>query len=460
MIGATIRQVRAFVVPAVAPIETDAYHWLDDHVATPMAKYPDYRQSRKSWGIHVIGTLVVEVEADDGTVGVGVTAGGEPGAWIVERHLARFLEGARAADIERIWDQMYLSTLNYGRRGIVLNVISAIDLALWDLLGKLRDEPVYQMLGGPVRDEVLFYATGPRPDVAERLGFIGGKLALRHGAAEGEAGLRQNIEALADARSKVSPDFWLMFDCWMSLDLDYALKLARESAELGLKWIEEALPPDDYWGYAALKKRVPPGVLVTTGEHEATRWGFRLLLEMQCADIIQPDVSWCGGITELLRISALADVHGVLVIPHGSSMFSNHYVITRHNSPFSEYLVASPRGETVLPMYGDLFVDEPLPLNGQTQAFGQARLRRHAQPGPATSSTVSALTRHKGMAAIQRRRRKKMKRERMARKQTCRRSRSLPCRRCSSPAGSAARRPRTRSSRSAWPSAATPAANG
>ena len=260
---------------------------------------------------------------------------------------------------------MYFATINYGRRGLVLNVISAVDLALWDLLGKLRGEPVYHLLGGPVRDEVLFYATGPRPDLAEEQGFIGGKMALRHGASEGTEGLHRNIAQLADMRAKTSPDFWLMFDCWMSLDLDYALKLAHAASDHGLKWIEEALPADDYWGYAALRKRMPAGTLVTTGEHEATRWGFRLLLEMGCADIIQPDVSWCGGISELLKISALADARSVLVIPHGSSMFSNHYVITRHNSPYSEYLVASPNGDEVLPMYGGLFEDEPLPVNGR-----------------------------------------------------------------------------------------------
>jgi len=77
-----------------------------------------------------------------------------------------------------------------------------------------------------------------------------------------------------------------------------------------MKWIEEALPPDDYWGYAELRRNVPHGMLVTTGEHEATRWGFRMLLEMECADILQPDVGWYGGITEMIKISALADAHG------------------------------------------------------------------------------------------------------------------------------------------------------
>ena len=135
----------------------------------------------------MLGTLVVEVEADDGTVGFGVTTAGEPGAWIVERHLARFLEGAQVTDIEKIWDQMYRSTLFYGRKGLVLNVISAVDLALYDLLGRLRQEPVYQLLGGAVRDELTFYATGARPDLAQQMGFIGGKMAAAPCAARGSS---------------------------------------------------------------------------------------------------------------------------------------------------------------------------------------------------------------------------------------------------------------------------------
>jgi L-rhamnonate dehydratase len=139
-----IRQVRAFVVRGGGGDYHDQAggHWIDDHIATPMAKYPQYRASRRSFGINVLGTLVVEIEAADGTLGFAVTTGGDPGAWIVENHLARFLEGARATDIERIWDQMYQSTLFYGRKGLVINVISGVDLALWDLLGKLRGEPV------------------------------------------------------------------------------------------------------------------------------------------------------------------------------------------------------------------------------------------------------------------------------------------------------------------------------
>lgn len=366
----TIRDVRAFTTRGGGADYHDqsGYHWIDDHIATPMARYPEYRQSRQSFGINVLGTLLVEIEASDGTVGFALTTAGEIGAFIVERHLSRFLIGRKITEIEKIWDQMFNATLYYGRKGVVLNAISVVDLALWDLLGKVRQEPVHALLGGPVRDELMFYATGTRPDLAKQLGFIGGKLPLLHGPAEGDEGLKKNIAKLEDMRSKVGDDFWLMYDCWMILDVNYATRLAHKANEVGLKWIEECLPPDDYWGYAELKRNVPKGMLVTTGEHEATRWGFRMLLEMGCCDIIQPDVNWCGGITELIKISALADAHGALVVPHGSSVYSYHFVITRHNSPFTEIIMTAPHADKVLPAFTPLLLDEPIPVNGRMKA--------------------------------------------------------------------------------------------
>lgn len=362
-----IRQVRASVVRGGGADYHDQAggHWIDDHIATPMSRYPEYRQSRRSFGINVLGTLLVEIEAADGTIGFAVTTGGEPAAYIVEKHLARFLEGRDPAEIDKIWDQMYFSTQFYGRKGLVVNAISGVDLALWDLLGRLRQEPVHHLLGGAVRDELVFYATGARPDLAKMMGFVGGKLPLHHGPAEGDEGLDRNLALLSDMRSKVGKDFWLMYDCWMALDLDYATRLAHRAQEFHLKWIEEALSPDDYWGYAALKRAVPAGMLVTTGEHEATRWGFRMLIEMECCDIIQPDVGWCGGLTEIQKISALADAHGKLVVPHGSSVYSYHFVITRHNSPFAEFLMMAPKADKIVPMFAPQLIGEPIPENGR-----------------------------------------------------------------------------------------------
>lgn len=171
-----ICHVRAFVVGGGGADYHDqgSGHWIDDHIASPMSRYPRYRQSRRSFGINVLGTLVVEVEAEDGSVGVAVTTGGEPAAYIVEKHLARFVEGASPEDYATIWDQMYFGSQFYGRKGLVVNAISCVDLAVWDLRGRLRKEPVYALLGGAVRDDIEFYATGSRPDLAKQMGFVGG----------------------------------------------------------------------------------------------------------------------------------------------------------------------------------------------------------------------------------------------------------------------------------------------
>jgi L-rhamnonate dehydratase len=363
----TIKHVRAFTVRGGGADYHDQGngHWIDDHIATPMSRYPEYRQSRQSFGINVLGTLVVEVEASNGTTGFAITTGGEIGAYIVEKHLARFIEGRAVTELELMWHQMYNASLYYGRKGVVLNAISGVDLAVWDLLGKLREEPVYQLLGGAVREELEFYATGPRPDLAKEMGFIGGKMPLHHCPAEGEEGLRKNLAELARMRERVGSSFALMFDCWMSLDLNYATRFSGAAREYGLKWIEEAFSPDDYWSYAELRRSVPKGMLVVTGEHESTRWGFRMLLEMGCCDMIQPDVGWCGGLTELIKISALADAHQVMVVPHGSSVYSYHFVVTRHNSPFAEFLMMAPKADKVVPMFTPLLLDEPVPVNGR-----------------------------------------------------------------------------------------------
>jgi L-rhamnonate dehydratase len=370
-----ISGVRAYVVgDAGADYHAQpSDHWIDGQIATPMSRYAEYRAHRSSFGLNVLGSLVVEVETEDGTVGLGVSTGGVPACFLVERHLARFVEGKRVDQIELIWDQMWRASLFYGRKGLALFAVSAIDLALWDLLARIRGEPVYALLGGAVRDELPLYATGPRPDVAKAAGFVGGKVPLVHGPAEGNAGLRRNLEQAEELGALADDAFFLAYDCWMALDLDYALRLGNAVQPLGFRWIEECLPPDDYWGYAALRRRAPAGLWVTTGEHEAGLHGFRMLIDMHCCDVVQPDVTWCGGLTELRKIAAYADAHGTLVIPHGSSVYSYHFMMTRANAPFAEFLVMSPTGTEIVPMFSPLFVGEPIPEGG--------RIRLDERPG-------------------------------------------------------------------------------
>lgn len=343
----------------------NADHWVVGRVAAPISLYSEYRDSRATFGLDQPGSFVVEVEAESGEVGVAQSSGGPPACYIVERHLARFVEGADPRRTERIWDLMWRGSMHYGRRGLVVHAISAVDLALWDLVGKLRGEPIHALIGGAVRDELPLYATGPHADVARELGFIGAKLPLVYGPADGDEGLRKNVEIAERARAALGDDLLLAYDCWMALDVPYTLRLLDALCEVDLHWLEEFLPPDDYWGYAEVKRRAPRGPLLATGEHEATRWGFRQLIELGCCDIVQPDIAWCGGLSELLKIAALCEARGLPVVPHGQSVYSYHFSITRPLTPFAEFFMASPDGRSVAPFFGHLLVGEPLPEQGR-----------------------------------------------------------------------------------------------
>ena len=183
-----------------------AGHWIDDHIATPMSKYPQYERSRQSFGIDVLGTLVVEVEADDGTTGFAISTAGLIGCFIVEKHLSRFLIGRRVDDIRLVHDQMINATHFYsGGGGVVVNAISCVDLALWDLFGKVLRQPVYSLLGGAVRDEIRFYATGSRPDLAKEMGFIGGKMPAHFAPTTGTPASATKPSASKDSGTSWGP---------------------------------------------------------------------------------------------------------------------------------------------------------------------------------------------------------------------------------------------------------------
>jgi len=344
-------------------------HWIvDSDIANPMSVYAEYRDSRTSWGIGALGSVIVEVELDDEnkTTGVGISIGGDAACFIVENHLSRFVEGQSPVNVELIYDQMWRSTMNYGRKGTAIQAISAIDLAIWDALGKLRGVPVYELLGGKTKDKIPCYATTSRPDLAQEMGFFGAKFPLPFGPASGEIGMQKNIEMVKKWREAVGPTFPLMIDCYMSLSLPYAIELARKCEPYNVKWIEETLPPDDYDGYSELKKAVKT-TLITTGEHEYTRYGFKTLLEKKCVDVLQPDITWCGGMTEARRIVALSSAYDIPVIPHGSSIYSYHLQICFPSCPMAEFLVMSPKADSISSFFGNLFLDEPLPKDGYVE---------------------------------------------------------------------------------------------
>lgn len=299
-----------------------------------------------------------------GAAGIAAGFGGEPAGWLIKNHFARFLIGQDARNINLIWDQLYRASMPYGRNGLSVAAISSVDLALWDLVGKIRQEPVYNLIGGKVHGEIAFYCTGPRADAIKDMGFWGAKVPLPHGHYDGAEGLAANIAFLSAHREAIGPDFPLMVDCYMSLTPRAAIELAQAAQHLNIYWWEEVLHPGDLEGYRQIKQ-AQPQVRWTTGEHDYTRYGFRRLIEERTIDVLQPDVMWVGGLSEMLRISAHASAYDIPIIPHGSGPYSYHFIASQTNSPRCEYVSASPDGRSILSIFGDVFEGEQLPENGK-----------------------------------------------------------------------------------------------
>jgi L-rhamnonate dehydratase len=192
-----------------------------------MHKYDEYKVSRTSWGIGVLGSIFVKLTASDGTVGYATGFGGPPACWLIEEHFKRFVIGQDPRDTNKIWDMIFRASMFYGRKGLPLAALSVVDLAIWDLLGKIRGEPVYKMIGGQTKKDIPLYLTGPKPAVAKELGFWGSKVALPHGPYDGHEGIRKNVEYLRQCREAVGEGYPIQVDCYMSLNVQYTIELVR-----------------------------------------------------------------------------------------------------------------------------------------------------------------------------------------------------------------------------------------
>jgi len=227
---------------------------------------------------------------------------------------------------------------------------------------------VYMLLGGATKAILPMYTTSSRPDVGKKLGFVGCKIPCPYGPANGVEGMEKNVAFCKQARALVGEGFPLMLDCYMSLTVPYSINLARRLAEpdLHFTWMEEFLPPDEYDGYSQVMKEVGNlGLMLTTGEHEYTRFGYKMLIDRKAAHILQPDITWLGGITEARRMMAQAAAADVLVIPHGSSVYSYHLQFAFLNAPVGEFINLSADACEIKPYFGGLFPDEPLPKDGK-----------------------------------------------------------------------------------------------
>lgn len=273
--------------------------------------------------------VIVRIKTDEGIEGIGETHTAPyvikaiietDSSGIVAQGIRSLLIGENPLDIERLWHKMYYYTSRFGRRGAVLNAISAVDIALWDLLGKYTGLPVSTLLGGRFREEVSAYASVLMPDTPEEArdlaleikaqGFQAAKFGWETLGSDLVAD-RKRVEAI---RKAVGSGFAVMIDIGYGLEVRHAIRLARILEEYDIAFLEEPLSPDNLAGFACLSAATT--VPIATGEKETTRFGFLELMERGKVSIIQPDIARAGGLTEVKKIALLADLKGVELIPH------------------------------------------------------------------------------------------------------------------------------------------------
>jgi len=317
---------------------------VDDEVANPMSRFPRFKRYRRLYGPRQWPSFGVKVTAEDGTWGLG-TGAGRPAAAVVEDAFAHILEGEECLAIEKLWDMMFRVSKPFGTPGIATVAISSVDLALWDLAGKLQDRPVYELIGGPARDRIFVYATGNDVDWYRELGFRAFKLACPYGPADGLEGMEKNEERVARARELVGDAAELMLDCYMAFDVEYTVRLAERLRPYRLKWIEEYLIPEDVEAHIAVRQRLP-WMTLASGEHFYTRFPYQQMIKHGCLDILQPDIHWVGGLSECIRICHMADAAGLMVCLHGGGLnpYGQHLTWAMPNTPWAEYFVGSDPG--------------------------------------------------------------------------------------------------------------------
>ena len=252
--------------------------------------------------------------------------------------VSEFLEGESTNHFERLWQKIFRSFTYVGTRGATTALISGIDIALWDIRGKELGLPIYELLGGPVRDRIALYTHPPEPrnipdaiadaqqivdagyeafkfDPMMRFipggndGFLDGQLSR-----EGMATADEIVGAVRDA---IGPDIEILIDAHGMYNVPTAIELAQRLAKHNIHWFEEPVPVESYRALQHVRREIP--VKISVGERLHTRWEFVPILENNLADFIMPDVTWTGGITELKKISTMAEAYYVPVSPHDAS---------------------------------------------------------------------------------------------------------------------------------------------
>lgn len=339
----SVELLRRAPAPPIAP-PAGSPRKLAGGVPFPIHRYAEFARTPATTPGEVSGEFWVRITAENGETGLGHSHWGELAAPTV-RFFAGLIEGRDCFATELLSDLMWRAAQRFGATGIASLARSAIDIALWDLKGRLLGQPVYRLLGGPVRPHLDCYFTGADIEWGLELGFKAFKMRNSAHHVDGIAGLNRLEDEVAAVRERIGADAELMLNPVMSFTVDYAVRVCERLAPYRLRWIEEPLMPHDVDGLVALRQSAP-GTAIATGEDHHGRHAFRELVNRRAADIVQPDPRWAGGLTETVRIYAIAEAGGIATSAHGGGGFpaGQHFSLAFPEAEPCEYVVRTPAG--------------------------------------------------------------------------------------------------------------------
>jgi L-alanine-DL-glutamate epimerase-like enolase superfamily enzyme len=363
-----IKSVEALLYKWKGPVKTD-----DTIFATPLSVLPFQKDSVQPF--RFFSWLAVRITTDDGKTGLG-NAGLSPDITkqIIDSKLTPLLLGEDPLNTNFLYEKMFRGTIAFGRKGAVMAAISAIDIALWDIKGITTGQPVFNLLGGRVKERIASYYSRLYTRNLDRLqeeankykdeGFKGMKLRCGYPITEGTLGLKKNVEMVKVVRETVGDEVDIMLEAYMGFNFSYSKRLLKALEPYNLRWVEELLLPDEIHNFSKLKKFT--GIPISGGEHEFSVYGFHDLIQANALDIFQFDTNRVGGFTAAQRICLMAEPHGIEVIPHGGQMHNLHVVMSSFACPMAEYF---PKTEIEVgnELFWYIFDGEIIAKDGQLQ---------------------------------------------------------------------------------------------
>ena len=322
-------------------------------VTTEVYRWPRHKPITNGLHTYTHVTLeLVKIATDEGTTGIGLGAAGTIGQATAAR-LKPLLIGADPLNVERLWHKMWVPKV-IGRRGMTTRAISAIDIGLWDIRAKVASMPLYKLLGG-YRDRVPTYIAGGYYEEGKGLQELAQEMIdnVEMGAKAikmkvGALPIREDVERVRVVREAIGPDVKLMVDANCAYRYYEAIQLAKRIEEYDPFWFEEPVAADDYAGHRKLAAAT--SIPIASGENEYTRYGFRDLIAQEAVAILNADAKILGGVSEFMKVAALAQAHDLDIAPHGSQDIHVHLVAAIANGLILEFY-----RDTVDPMWGKTY---------------------------------------------------------------------------------------------------------